>query len=73
MIACCSCQTAQQQQQDIQNLNRLEGASFHAELPFLGNSKKKLWYLFLVISVMGEAQTLLCDVPGQASFLLNRN
>ncbi|BDA45423.1 hypothetical protein COCOBI_07-2100 [Coccomyxa sp. Obi] len=51
------CQTnLAQQQQNIQDLDKyVNGASFHAELPFLGNSKKKIWYLFLVIAVMGVA------------------
>ncbi|CAL8470979.1 g10521 [Coccomyxa elongata] len=56
VLPLASCQTAQQQQQYLQNLDSsVNGASFHADLPFLGNSKKKIWYLFLVIAILGVA------------------
>lgn len=66
-VACCSCQprTPEQQQQYLQDLdNSVNGASFHADLPFLGNSKKKIWYLFLVIAILGETHSLAFDMPG---------
>ncbi|KAK9901344.1 hypothetical protein WJX75_007542 [Coccomyxa subellipsoidea] len=45
------CQTPQEEALQ----NSLNGASFHADLPFLGSSKGKRWYLFLVISLVGAA------------------
>ncbi|EIE20171.1 hypothetical protein COCSUDRAFT_54418 [Coccomyxa subellipsoidea C-169] len=45
------CQTPQEQ--NLQN--SVNSASFHADLPFLGDSHKKRWYLYLVISVVGAA------------------
>lgn len=63
VLPLASCQTWEQQQQAIQNFDKsLNEASFHAELPFLGDSKKKVWYLFLVIAMMGVAFILSLTV-----------